>query len=155
MLKVIKYRIGINSSNEIFDFSIKELINGLSARRHTVSFFKPLLAASIYKFKLGNMENPIVIDPCAGFGGRLLAFKALYPNGTYIGIEPNIETFNELSELKNMFIEGGINADTIKLYNCTLEEYSGTKQADLTFTSIPYYDLEIYSNSVEYKDFED
>ena len=143
MKKIIEYRIGLNNSGEIFDFSLHQLIRGMSARRITISFFKPLLAAAIYKYFLGNNKTPVVIDPCAGFGARLLGFKSIYPHGTYIGIEPNIETYNELKILAKNF-------SNVKLYNCKLEDYEDSRKCNLTFTSIPYFDTEIYSNNVEY-----
>lgn len=146
MKKVVKYRIGLNNSNEVFDFSLHQLIRGLSARRYTISFFKPLLAAAIYKHFLGDIKNPIVIDPCAGFGGRMLGFKSVYPNGEYIGIEPNIDTYNELVKLSKNF-------SSIQLHNCKLEDYVGNKDCDLTFTSIPYFDKETYSKNVKYNNF--
>ena len=142
---ILKYRMGINKSNEIFDISFHQIIRGLSANRYTISFFKPLLAASIYKHFLGDIENPTVIDPCAGFGGRMLGFKSVYPGGKYIGIEPNKETFDELQELSKNF-------DNIELHNFKQEEYSGNLDCDLTFTSIPYFDTEIYSNHIDYND---
>lgn len=151
MARVIKYRIGINDSGEIFDFSPHQLVRGLSALRITVSFFKPVLAASIYRHFLKNKQNPVVFDPCCGFGGRLLGFKGLYPEGTYIGCEPNIETFNELCELSKNF-------DNVYLYNCPLEEFDMNLlpvSVDMTFTSIPYYDLETYSNTCNYESFDD
>lgn len=151
MKRLIEYRIGINKSNEVFDFSIHQLVRGLSALRLTVSFFKPILAAAIYKHFIGEHDNPIVFDPCCGFGGRLLGFKSLYPNGTYIGCEPNIETFNELQELSKNFTN-------VEIYNCKLEDFDLSllpNNLDLTFTSIPYFDLETYSNPVEYKSFEE
>lgn len=140
---ILKYRMGINKSNETFDISFHQIIRGLGANRYTVSFFKPVLAASIYKYFLGDNENPTVIDPCAGFGARMLGFKSIYPNGTYIGIEPNKDTYNELKTLAKNF-------NGIELYNIKQEDYNGTLDCDLTFTSIPYFDTEIYSNHINY-----
>ena len=79
MQEVIDYRIGLNNSDDIFDFSLHQLIRGLSARRITTSFFKPLLAASIYKHFIGNeVLNPVVFDPCCGFGGTFaVKFEAI------------------------------------------------------------------------------
>jgi len=150
MERVIKYRIGLNNSSEIFDFSLHQLVRGLSVTRHAVSFFKPLLAASIYTHFLGESVKPVVFDPCCGFGGRLLGFKAKYPTGKYIGCEPNIETFNELLELSKNFTD-------VELHNCKLEDFDITsiQNVDLSFTSIPYFDLEIYSNPVKYLNFDD
>lgn len=146
--KIINYRIGVNSSNEIYDFNLHQIIRGISALRYTISFFKPVLAASIYKHFIDeDIENPTVIDPCSGFAGRLLGFKSVYPNGVYIGIEPNIETYNELVELAKNFTN-------VKLYNCKFEDFNiNDFKYDLIFTSIPYYDLETYSNPVEYSNF--
>lgn len=150
MQEVIDYRIGLNNSDEIFDFSLHQMIRGLSARRITISFFKPLLAAVIYKYYIGDKENSIVFDPCCGFGGRLLGFKSIYPNGKYIGCEPNIETYNELQQL----IKSGKWGNSVEIYNCKLEDFTHTQNYDLIFTSIPYFDLEIYSNNTEYTSFE-
>jgi len=144
LYKILKYRIGINNSGEVFNFTLNEIIKGLSAYRYQISFFNPILAASIYKYFLKNIKNPVVIDPCAGFGARMMGFKSIYPNGTYIGIEPNPETFNELISLSKNF-------NNVKLYNCKLEEYDNNKECDLTFTSIPYFNNEIYSDGKNMK----
>lgn len=148
MYKIIAYRIGLNDSGEIFDFSIKEIIKGISAIKGTVSFFKPIVAASIYEHYLPNIINPVVFDPCGGFGGRMFGFKSKYPNGKYIGLEPNIDTYNELSSLSNNF------SDVI-LYNTTLEDFNVEINYDIAFTSIPYFDLEIYTNNPQYNSFEE
>jgi hypothetical protein len=152
MQEVIDYRIGCNNSGEVFDFSLHQLVRGLSARRIGVSFFKPLLAAAIYKIILGNMPNPVVLDPCCGFGGRLLGFKSIYPNGTYVGCEPNVETYNELLQLvKN----AGWN--NVEIHNCKFENFNDKNRHkfDLIFTSIPYFDIEEYSNNTTYPSFDD
>ena len=148
MLKIIAYRIGINNSNEVFDFSLNELIKGISAIRGTISFFKPIVAGGVYKHYLDGIENPRVFDPCCGFGGRLLGFKSVYPNGSYIGCEPNVVTYNELVKL-------GSNFSDVIINNVKLEEYKNEIEYDLCFTSIPYYNLENYKNGVEYSSFED
>jgi hypothetical protein len=153
MQEVIDYRIGCNNSGEVFDFSLHQLVRGLSARRITISFFKPLLAAAIYKHYLGTVKSPVVLDPCCGFGGRLLGFKSQYPNGKYIGCEPNVDTYNELMELRRTAKW----EDSVEIYNCKFEDFTNWRnnKFDLVFTSIPYYDVEIYSNPVEYASFDD
>ena len=145
MTKVIEYRIGLNNSQEVFDFSLHQLVRGIAARRITVSFFKPVLAAAIYRELLGDILDPTVIDPCAGFGGRLVGFKSAYPNGRYIGVEPNPETFRELQQLAKNFSE-------IELHNCTLQEFIQTNpniEATLSFTSPPYLETEQYSDQTQ------
>lgn len=149
MLKIIEYRIGLNNSNEVFDFSLHQLVRGISALRYTISFFKPVLAGQIYKSLLGNRDTVTVLDPCAGFGGRLLGFKSMYPNGTYIGIEPNIDTYQELCNIRDE-----LNLTNVLLYNCTWEYYNINNHVyDIIFTSIPYYTRERYSNIIHYNSF--
>lgn len=150
MKSILAYRVGLNDVGEVFDISLKQCLVGISAARYTISFFKPVLAAAIYKHFLGDNLTPVVFDPCAGFGGRLLGFKAIYPDGVYIACEPNVDTYNELSILADNF-------SGVHLYNCKLEDFDLdiVKTVDLSFTSIPYYDLEKYSNNVEYRDFDE
>jgi len=147
--QIITYRVGLNNSGEIFDFSLHQMIRGLSARRLTVSFFKPLLAAAIYDYYLKDATTPTTFDPCCGFGGRLVGFKARYPHGKYIGCEPNSETYTELVSLVRM-----MNWQDVQIYNCKQEDFKETITPDFVFTSIPYYDKEIYSQPVEYSSFE-
>ena len=155
MQKVIEYRIGLNKSNQTFDFSYKNLVGGLSARRLVISWFKPSLAYYLYKKYLGNKQNPVVFDPCCGFGARLLGFKSAYPNGTYIGCQPNIQTYKQLLKLKQQFQKlDSTYINTIFLYNCKFQQFSINKY-DLAFTSIPYYDLEQYnSQQFQYTSFQ-
>jgi len=140
MSKIIEYRIGCNDSNEVFDFSMHQMMRGISARRISVSFFKPTLAAGIYEHFLGNIDSPTVLDPCAGFGGRMLGFYSKYPAGVYIGIEPNTATFNELVELNKSLGKKSILINDL-YENVDISKYD----YDLAFTSIPYWDTEIYS----------
>lgn len=146
---VLKYRLGLNSSGEVFDISLYQMIKGISATRVSISFFKPLLAAYIYKTNLGDIENPTVFDPSAGFGGRLLGFKLVYPNGKYIACEPNIKTYVELLNLVDE-----LKLTNVEIHNCKFEDFNIDFNYDFAFTSIPYFDLETYSNPVKYNNFE-
>ena len=155
MTNIIKYRIGLNNSGEIYDFSLKNLVKGISAVRGSISFFKPIVAACIYREFLKDFSQedaPKVFDPCCGFGGRMLGFKSSFPNGIYVGCEPNVETYNELSELSKNFTN-------VTIYNCKVEELdeeivNNLQNCHLSFTSIPYFDLETYSNAMEYENIE-
>ena len=147
---IIKYRIGYNKVRETFEFSLHQMIRGISAIRGSISFFKPTVSSAIYKHFLKDHPNPIVLDPCAGFGGRLLGFKSIYPDGTYIGVEPNTETYNELKQLAEE-----CKFTNVILHNCKIEEYKGDIKHDLAFTSIPYYDAETYSINIVKTDYTD
>ena len=155
LLNVIRYRLGINSLDERWELSMKVITKGYSAIRGIVSFFKPSVALSIYQnLKINNKDNNYVLDSCIGFGARLLGYFIYNPKGTYVGCEPNTETYNEAliltKEIEKLY-NHPINAI---LYNCTIEEfvdkylYLHQDKIDLTFTSIPYYDLENYSQNI-------
>ena len=149
MLKVIAYRIGLNDNNEVYDFTMNNLVRGISAVRGTVSFFKPIVASGIYKHYLNGVNNPVVFDPCCGFGGRLLGFHSTFNNGKYIGCEPNIDTYNELNILSDK-----IGSDSV-IYNSKLEDMDIDFNYDIAFTSIPYFDLEDYNNGITYSSFDE
>jgi len=148
--KVIRDRIGLNERGEVFDISMKSIRRGMASMRYVVSFLKPLVAASIYDFFL-ETNNPTVIDPCAGFGSRLLGFKSLYPNGIYIGIEQNPETCKELESL------GKELPGEFQVINDKQQSISpkSLPDPDMTFTSPPYPNTEIYSNGHDLSNWND
>jgi hypothetical protein len=148
--RIIAWRIGINNSNETYNLSPKIIIRGMSAARQTISFFKPLVAAAIYKhYNVDNKQNLVVFDPCAGFGGRMLGFKSLYPDGKYIALEPNKYTFSNLETLAGELGD-------CELHKTTLEDFNKNIEYDFVFTSIPYFDMEsYYGEETSYKDFEE
>lgn len=150
LYNLISYRMGLNLPRDAYNISLRGILYAMSVNRYTVSFFKPSLASSIYSSYLKSNINPMVLDPCAGFGGRLIGFKSKYPNGIYVGIEPNIDTYNSLIKLVDDF-----EFTNVKLYNCKIEDFVSNDKYDLTFTSIPYYDLENYNNSFEYSGIEE
>jgi len=157
--KVLMYRMGVNNLNESWDISFKTIMKGYSAIRTFVSFFKPTVAYSIYKHFLIK-EDSIVLDPCCGFGGRMLGFFSAFPKGKYIGCEPNQETFNELIILKNDLSNLFGYQINCEIYNIKFEDFEKqyTQIHDLCFTSIPYYNLEKYSEDIigkNYNSFED
>lgn len=150
--KIIVNRLITNSN----DFSLSVINRGINVLRYSISFFKPQLAFNIYKYFIKEKTTPTVIDPCSGFGGRMIGFISAYPNGKYIGIEPNVETFNYLKHIKDNYLS---NYD-IELYNITQEQFiesTPSIECDLTFTSIPYHDRELYHGitNTNYIDVED
>jgi tRNA1(Val) A37 N6-methylase TrmN6 len=81
-----------------------------------------------------------VLDPCAGWGGRMLGAVA---NGAhYIAFEPNTTTFDNLTRMIDFL---GIK-DNVTLY-CddarNIDNYD-IPEVDVILTSPPYFDLEIY-----------
>lgn len=140
MRRLIEYRIGLNKNSETFNISLNQIRRAITVNKYTVSWFKPHLAMSIYSEFIVNKLNPVVLDPCAGFGARMLGFYAAYPNGTYIGIEPNKETYNELILLNEILGKNSILIND-RYENINIESIN----YDIAFTSIPYWNTEIYS----------
>ena len=112
-----------------------------------ITFFKPSNAKHIYqKYKATS-----VLDPCAGWGGRMLGAMAV--GIPYHGFDTNTnleqpytrmrqayydwEGLTDATSGKNLTIGSCLDADFSKIeYNCVL-------------TSPPYYDLEIYPHQAE------
>lgn len=123
------------------DVTLNFIRRKMAVLRFTVSFFKPVVAAKIYRAILGDAVNPIVWDPSCGFGARLLGFASMYPKGTYIGNEPAEATLNDLHALRA----------TLPTELCVHLEQKGSEvwapsedSVDLVFTSPPYFHKEKY-----------
>jgi len=116
-----------------------------------VSNFRPTVAKLIYE-TYGN--NGSVLDPCMGYGGRLLG--AWCSNiSSYTGIDPCTKTFDGNIKLQNRLIEltsykGSITEiiprPTIILHKLPFEDFTTNEKFDLVFTSPPYFNTEKYSN---------
>ncbi len=117
----------------------------LSEMRRGISFCYGLTKNTMYRPHLAktivsHFKVKTVFDPCCGWGGRMLGTVAA--GATYIGCEPNKETYDNLMRLAAfLHIE-----DKIKIYNCGAEEYNYRDEYDLVLTSPPYYNLEVYSS---------
>lgn len=107
-----------------------------------VVFFKPTIAINFYDY----CKATAVLDPCAGWGGRLLG--AMSRDIDYTGIDTNtnlreaytniIETFETKSKIA-MIWDDAMNVDfSVIDYDCVL-------------TSPPYYNVEIYECMTAWK----
>lgn len=130
------------------------VLRAVAVNKRTPSNFLPARALALLRYLLP--DGGTVLDPCAGYGGRLLA--ALVGGYRYVGIDAEARTvagLRKLATLVSDFVTG-----TADLH-CALSEefdYSGVR-ADLVLTSPPYFNQERYSedsrqSSVRYADFE-
>ena len=119
----------------------------LSELKRGVYFCCGLTKNTMYRPQMAKMicdtyKPEIVLDPCAGWGGRMLGVVA--SGARYIAFEPNTETFDNLNSLaKFLQIE-----DRVMLIcddALQMEKYNIPK-VDLVLTSPPYFDLEIYTH---------
>ena len=100
------------------------------------TMYRPQMAKLIcdtYKPKL-------VLDPCAGWGGRMLG--AVASGAHYYAFEPNTTTYDNLLRLAH-FLDIEDKVTLICDDALQMKKYSVPK-VDLVLTSPPYYTLEIY-----------
>ena len=102
----------------------------------------------------------IVLDPCAGFGGRLLGSVLSSAKPTYIGYEPSSETYIGLRNLHGWICQYLPEIkDRVILYQQPAEDAEFPEKVDLILTSPPYWKRELYSSeitqsAVRYQDYE-
>jgi hypothetical protein len=103
--------------------------------------------ASVTKYRAGlskhlvkHFEATRVLDPCVGWGGRMLG--TLAAGATYIGCEPDPKTF---AGLQGILADIGREAE---LYNAPAETrlpQIAAESVDMILTSPPYFTLELYT----------
>lgn len=108
-----------------------------------INEFPPHIARDIYKSN-GLNKNSKILDPCAGWGGRMIGASVISDN--YFGFDPSIKTYNGLV-LLNDFIKT-MNPDFSSVLNKTPFEDSELQNNfyDFALTSPPYYNTENYSD---------
>jgi len=118
----------------------------LSELKRGIYFCYGLTKNTMYRPQMAKMicdryKPKLVLDPCAGWGGRMLGTVA--SGARYIAFEPNTTTYQNLTNLaKYLKIEDQVTLicdDALKLENYDIPE------VDLVLTSPPYYDIEVYS----------
>lgn len=152
-VRALERYMGINAGSYISRTVLLSVLR-TSTDAQAVSNFRPTVAKYIYT-KYAN--NGSVLDPCMGYGGRLLGVWCSNIK-EYVGVDPcgaTIEGNNNLSaklrelnkqklvSLDNLSI---INRPLIKLFQYPFEDFVTDKKFDLVFTSPPYLDTERYSN---------
>lgn len=113
-------------------------------RWKTATNYNPMRAkAIIEKFC---PENGVVYDFCAGFGGRMLGALSSSKNLTYIGTDPNTETYQHLQELQAYIEEVTGRTNSAILYNQCAEDLELEENSvDLCFSCPPFFTLEKYT----------
>ena len=111
----------------------------------TVTFFKPSIAKHIYD----KFDATSVLDPCAGWGGRMLG--AITLGIEYQGFETNknLESCYEsmLEAVNEIWCE---DEDTYKIdFKSCMDAKFSEYEYDCVLTSPPYYNLETYPHQSE------
>lgn len=147
LFKVIRNRIGNTyldgKDNRQSPFNITPAMILQGAKTSGLAFrgsiFNPMLAKEIYCHWI--KDGDVVYDYSSGFGSRLLGFWACGKNAKYIGTDVEPATY---SGLKQMASDFSIDAD---IYNVPSEDLVLPETIDFAFSSPPYFDHEIYSDS--------
>jgi 16S rRNA G966 N2-methylase RsmD len=119
----------------------------LSELRRGIYFNYGLAKSTMYrpqmsKMVVTNLGAKRVLDPCAGWGGRMLGTIAA--GAEYVAFEPNTETYEGLLNLSKFL---GIQ-DKVRIIKDSALEMNkyDIGEFDLILTSPPYFDLEVYSH---------
>ena len=110
--------------------------------------FPPMRAKIIYEHYCP--ENGVIYDYSAGYGGRMLGALGSQQNFTYIAVEPNTNTYNNLKTLGN-YITNTLNrtTDCYKIYNLCSENFELQPESiDFIFSCPPFFKKEFYSNEI-------
>lgn len=115
---------------------LKSLISELNASGALMpSQFKPDTAASIYMTYC--KAKGIVVDPCAGWGGRLIG--SIRADVDYVGYD-----INELTVKANNDMIGFLGAKGVSVQNLDSRDEWPINKFDMVFTSPPYDNTEFY-----------
>ena len=101
-----------------------------------VVFFKPTIAMNIYS----QVKATHVLDPCAGWGGRMLGAMAMDIN--YTGIDTNLDLQTPYSWMVEKF--GGSGYEYGMIWDDALKVDFSDIDYDCVLTSPPYINLEVY-----------
>lgn len=107
-----------------------------------VNEFPPHIAKQIYlEYNLGQSSR--ILDPCAGWGGRMLGASTV--SNYYTAFEPSSKTHSGLMKLSK-FIQQ-VDNNFIPELHCNPFEESNLEKSyyDFALTSPPYFDTELYS----------
>jgi hypothetical protein len=135
--KRIKY-----SDTKLVDFNIRKSLKAFGTQ--AVSNFRPTIAKWVYQNFCP--ENGDVLDPCAGYGGRLFGAACSHIK-SYTGVDPTAVTqTGNLRLAEELQYVAYANFPAIRLDALPFEDWDSVNKFDLVFTSPPYFNIEKYSN---------
>jgi hypothetical protein len=136
--KAIKKRL-MMSDSKLRIFNVRKSLKIFSGSQ-SVSNFRPTIAEYLYMKYCS--DGAVVLDPCMGYGGRLLGAIISSKVLSYHGIDPCFLTYKGNKELDKKLNMKNDN----QFYNIPFEDFTTNISFDLIFTSPPYFNVEKYSN---------
>jgi hypothetical protein len=133
-----------NVKNPVLPSAIKDGIEMLGGG--VATNFKPMNAKALYEKFVP--ENGIIYDYSCGYGGRMLGALSSKNNYTYIGVEPNTNTYENLIKLGNYIEETTGRRNSFEIHKIGSEDFriEQNNSIDFAFSSPPYFNLEHYSD---------
>lgn len=110
-----------------------------------INEFPPFVARTVYS-TYTDKRNIRVLDPCAGWGGRMIGCASI-TNTTYVACEPSTKTYEGLLKLGEWLktLQPTFNFEVHKV---PYEEFECNDKFDIALTSPPYYNTEHYSDEI-------
>lgn len=138
------FKLMVNRKKYAKDFSAGAIRTGLKLMTRAPGHFYPALALWLLRKYGHESHDPlIVLDPCAGFGGRLLGAMAHHKDTHYTGVDPweaNIDSARSLCEFYGFETRTSFHQAPAEKALLTLPKHS----YDISLTSTPFFDLESY-----------
>lgn len=119
-----------------------------------VTKYRTVTSKAIVEF----FKAKTVLDPCTGWGGRMLGSLAASPDVKYVGCEPDPNTYKGLQDILQ---DTAATRGRATIYNEPAETAIPklSTKFDLVLTSPPYFNLELYTSGEQsttiYKTWED
>lgn len=122
-------------------FRSNKIRNEIKRRTKAPSSFPATVTKYLVKYLTEG--SPDVLDPCVGYGGRLVGSKSVSKSVSYTGVDPWEEAIDNLRLMSDWFGFTGV-----ELYNQPFEDLPKPDHApfDLVLTSPPHYDKEHYAD---------
>lgn len=137
LARLYLYNLEHDTSNPFY-CTVQRGYNGVAY----VNEFPPFVARQIYQ-RYGKKDNLKVLDPCCGWGGRMIGCASI-PNTRYVGCEPCTKTYDGLLRLGE-WLKSLQPTFEYEIHKIPYEDFDTDEKFDMALTSPPYYDTEHYS----------
>ena len=106
--------------------------------------YRPGIA--MYFYRQFGKKDGTVLDPCAGYGGRIVGWLASQLGGTYIGVDPHtVSQKGNQAMVNTLGIKDRVQLITSPFEDVSIKKLKLAGKVDLIFTSPPYFCKEFYS----------
>lgn len=111
-----------------------------------INNFPPRVMKAIIKELFPDKNGLTVIDPFAGFSGRIIGCAAAGNVATYSGIDMSQSTIEGLLKTKEFLHRSGCGMNCNIIHGNFIEKFTYIDDADLIIASPPFFDLEEYKD---------